>query len=493
MSGAADVSTPSSAYRAMQPAWALVLALLGGTGTMRAAGRTYLPQYHAEEDAAYKERLQRAVLLNVFGKTARNLAAKPFATPVRLGDSAPEPLRVLVDDVDRQGSDITAWARGVFRDGLSKGLAHILVDFPAVDPETVKTLEDEQRAGLRPYFVHVAAESLIAAYAETVDGVEVLTHVRIRECETRREGFEEVQVERVRVLERDSWAVYERSGTSEWKEAASGPNTLGFIPLVTWYAGERTALCAAKPPLMDLADKNVEHWQSASDQRNVLTVARFPMLAASGLEQDRGEGEGRGSGKVTVGPHALLTTSSPQGKFYYVEHTGAAITAGRQDLEDLKDEMAMLGVELLVRKSGSTTATEKSINTAQAHSELQAMAESFSDALELAFYFAARWLGLEVEDAKLKVEVHTDFGISESDAQGLDVLFKARAAREISREAFLAELKRRGVLMADFDVEVDGERLASEGPALGSLRTAPAVGGQVPPGQQQLPAGGRAA
>ncbi|WP_223644349.1 DUF4055 domain-containing protein [Corallococcus sp. EGB] len=480
---AADVSTPSSAYRAMQPAWALVLALLGGTSTMRAAGRTYLPQYHAEEDAAYKERLQRAVLLNVFGKTVRNLAAKPFSKPVRLGEAAPEPLRVLVDDVDRQGSDITAWARGVFRDGLGKGLAHILVDFPAVDPETVKTLEDEQRAGLRPYFVHVSAESLIAAYAETVNGVEVLTHVRIRESETRRDGFEEVQVERVRVLERDNWAIYERSGTSEWEVAASGPNTLGFVPLVTWYAGERTALCAAKPPLMDLADKNVEHWQSASDQRNVLTVARFPMLAASGLEPDGGGEGGKGAGKVPVGPHALLTTSSPQGKFYYVEHTGAAIAAGRQDLEDLKDEMAMLGVELLVRKSGSTTATEKSINTAQAHSELQAMAESFGDALELAFYFAARWLALEVDDASLKVEVNTDFGISEGDAQGLDVLFKARAAREISREAFLSELKRRGVLMADFNVETDGERLASEGPALSSLRTAPAAGAQAPPGQ----------
>ena len=485
MSTAADVSTPSSAYRAMQPAWALVLALLGGTSAMRAAGRTYLPRYHAEEEDAYKERLQRAVLLNVFGKTVRNLAAKPFSKPVRLGESAPEPLRVLVDDVDRQGSDITAWARGVFRDGLAKGLAHLLVDFPAVDPEAVRTLEDEQRAGLRPYFVHVPAESLIAAYAETVNGVEVLTHVRILESETRRDGFEEVQVERVRVLERDAWAVYERSGTSEWKVAAGGPNTLGFIPLVTWYAGERTGLCAAKPPLMDLADKNVEHWQSASDQRNVLTVARFPMLAASGLSSEGSrEGESGGAGKVPIGPHALLTTSSPQGKFYYVEHTGAAIAAGRQDLEDLKDEMAMLGVELLVRKSGSTTATEKSINTAQAHSELQAMAESFSDALELAFYFAARWLGLDVEDARLKVEVHTDFGVSEADAQGLDVLFKARAAREISREAFLAELKRRGVLMADFDVEEDGERLASEGPALGSLRTAPAAGAQVPPGQR---------
>ncbi|WP_163998668.1 DUF4055 domain-containing protein [Pyxidicoccus caerfyrddinensis] len=483
----ADVNTPSSTYRDMLPDWELVLALLGGTRAMRAAGRKYLPQYAREEDAAYRERLNRTVLFNYFAKVLSFLATRPFSKPVRLGESAPEELKALAEDVDRLGSDVTSWARAVFKDGLAKGLTHVLVDFPAVDPEAVRTLEDEKRAGLRPYFVHVPAEALIAAYVEVVDGEERLTHARIRESEVRREGFEEVKVERVRVLEPDSWAVYERSGTSEWAQVGGGPNKLGFIPLVTWYA-HREGFQLAKPPLLDLAHKNVEHWQSSSDQRNVLTVARFPMLAASGVAPPPGSGEDGGQGGgLKVGPHSLLTTESPQGKFYYVEHSGAAIEAGRKDLEDLKEEMAALGVELLVRKSGSSTATEKSINTAQSHSELQALAESFGDALELAFHFAARWLGLEVEDGALKVEVHTDFGLSEGDAQGLDVLFKARAAREISRQAFLTELKRRGVLAPDFNAEVDADLLQAEGPALGTLRPAPAPGTSA--GQQPSPGG----
>lgn len=478
---AADPSTPSSTYKAMLPAWELVLALLGGTEAMRAAGRKYLPQYEREEGKAYEERLKRTVLFNYFAKALSNLASKPFAKPVRLGEAAPAELHALVEDVDKLGSDVTAWARPVFKDGLAKGLTHFLVDFPAVDTEVVRTLEDERRAGLRPYFVHVPAESLIAAYAEVVDGEERLTHVRIRETEVRREGFEEKVVERIRVLEPDAWVLYERSGTRKWAEVGGGPNKLGFIPLVTWYAGPREGFMRARPPLEDLAYLNLAHWQSGSDQRNVLTVARFPLLAASGLADASG---------VEVGPRKLLVTEQAQGKFYYVEHSGAAIAAGRQDLEDLKDEMAALGVELLVRKSGSATATEKSINTAHSHSELQAMAEAFADALELAFHYAAQWLGLEVEDGALKVEVHTDFGLAQGDAQGLDVLFKARAAREISRAAFLAELKRRGVLAADFDADMDAELLGAEGPALGTLRPAPAAGpGQAGSAGAPLPGG----
>lgn len=493
------VNAQSSAYRDMLPDWQLVLDLMGGTRAMRAAGERHLPRHPRETPKEYRARLNRTFLFNYFTKVLTNLAAKPFAKPVQLGEEAPEELHAMTDDVDRQGHDLTSWARAVFEDGLAKGFTHILVDYPVVDPKEVKTLEDERRIGARPYFVHVPAESLIAAYVEVADGVERLTHVRIRETEVRREGYGEVEVERIRVLEPTTWEVFERVGNGAWKSAEAGTNQLGYIPLVTWYAGKRKGHMQARPPLLDLAQKNVEHWQSASDQRNVLTVARFPMLAASGVTlpaggEGQGEDENENSRKLTIGPSTLLTTENPQGKFYYVEHGGAAISAGRQDLEDLKDEMAALGIELLVKRSGTPTATASSINEAKSKSELEAMAEGFGDALELALYFAAQWMRLQVDDASLKVRVHTDFGLTEKDKQDLDVLFKARAKGDISREAFLTELKRRGVLVPDFDANVDAELLMSEGPPLGTFRPAPSApgAGHAPGAGPAAPAGGAA-
>lgn len=467
MSEIATVNTPSGAYQVMLPRWRLACALLGGTEAMRAAGKDFLPQYERETDEAYRIRLGRSTLLNYFGKTVKTLAERPFAEPVKLGQNFPAQLAAIEDDVDGLGHDLTAFLRAVFKDAIAKGFSHIFVDFPAVDPEQVKTVADEQARKLRPYFVHIPAESLIASYAETVDGKEVLAHVRWRECEVVREGFGERTIERVRIWERDHWELWEGKqqggGLVKYEPVANGPNTLGFIPLATFYAGHRDGLMIAKPPLQDLADKNVEHWQSSSDQRNVLGVARFPILTATGIDQNDGA-------QIALGPKRLLAAKSPDARFAYLEHQGHAISAGRQDLEDIKDEMAMLGVELLVRRQGAPTATEKAINTEQGNCELQSMANDCADTVELAFSFAAKWLKLEVGDEQLEVEIEADVGVDESSTQDLDALNKARAAREISRAAFLAELKRRGVLMADFDAEADAERLAEEGPSLGALR-----------------------
>ncbi|MBZ4402495.1 DUF4055 domain-containing protein [Myxococcus sp. AS-1-15] len=485
-----DVSNESSAYRAMKPHWALVRALLGGTEAMRAAGTTYLPRHTRESEDAYAERLRRSFHFNYFESALGTLSEMPFTKPVTLADSAPEELHALVDDVDKQGNDVTTWARNAFADGLANGLVHVLVDFPRVDRTQVQTRADEEEAGVRPYFVHVPADSLLAAYATVEGGAQVLTHVRIRETVTRVSGFEEVAVERVRVLEREKWEVYEKEGKGAWALVDGGENTLGVIPLVTWYAGKPKGFMLIRPPLLSLAEKNLEHWQSSSDQRNILTITRFPILAASGVTDESPRGGGAelegldsedreflgkagGRGGIAIGPHSLLTTSNPQGKFYYVEHAGAAIEAGAKDLERLEDQMAALSVELLVRRKSNTTATEKSINAGQSYSKLGAMARTFGDALELAFHFAARWMALEVPDDKLKVSVHTDFGVEEGDAQGLEVLFKTRAAGDISRRAFLKELQRRGTLSADFDEDLDADYLAEEGPRLGTVGRQP--------------------
>ncbi|NTX57655.1 DUF4055 domain-containing protein [Myxococcus sp. CA039A] len=498
-----DVSNKSSAYKAMESHWAMVKALQGGTEAMRATGTTYLPRHARESDEAYNERLQRSFLFNYFETSLSTLAEMPFTKPVVLADSAPEELHNLVGDVDRQGNDLTSWARNVFTDGLANGLTHILVDFPKVDRAQVQTRADEVEADIRPYFVHVPADALLAAYATVEGGAQVLTQVRIREVVTKVSGYDEVAVERVRVIEQEEWKLFEREGKGAWTLVDGGENTLGFIPLVTWYAGKPKGFMLIRPPLLSLAEKNLEHWQSASDQRNILTVARFPILAASGVteESPREErtstegmsaedveflGKSRGQGGITIGPHSLLTTTNPQGKFYYVEHTGAAIDAGAKDLERLEDQMAALSIELVVRRKSNTTATEKDINTGQSYSKLQSMARRFGDSLALAFHFAAQWVSLDVPDDKLRVSVHTDFGVEEGDAQGLEVLFKARAAGDISRKTFLKELQRRSTLSADFDEELDADYLEAEGPRLGTLRSEPKDEPQ-PPGQTVPP------
>jgi hypothetical protein len=45
----------------------------------------------------------------------------------------------------------------------------------------------------------------------------------------------------------------------------------------------RCAFGDGEPPLLDLAYLNVKHWQSQSDQDNILHIARVPILALIGV------------------------------------------------------------------------------------------------------------------------------------------------------------------------------------------------------------------
>jgi hypothetical protein len=56
------------------------------------------------------------------------------------------------------------------------------------------------------------------------------------------------------------------------------------ITLVTLYT-KRTGFMCGSPPLLNMALLNIKHWQSQSEQDNILHVARVPILTVFGLEE----------------------------------------------------------------------------------------------------------------------------------------------------------------------------------------------------------------
>lgn len=449
------VATPSSAYERMAPRWRQMDVLLGGTEAMRDAGKEFLPQYDNESNKNYDARLKRATLLNMTEQTLDTLAGKPFREQVVLEEDVPSQLVGMAEDIDMQGNNLHAFCRSWFRESWAKGLSHVLIEHPIPSepaPGEVRTLADDRREGLRPYWVHIKPECLIAAYSAVEYGQEVLTHIRILEKTIEQSGWEEVEKTRVRVLEPGYWWLYapDEKG-NEWHVESEGPTSIDFIPLVTFYAGKRAGLMECKPPLTDLSFLNVAHWQSGSDQRNVLTVSRFPILAAAGVPADQ---------KVDIGPNNFLTTDDVQGKWYYVEHTGAAIAAGQTDLESLEDQMATYGAEYMRKKPGDETATGRALDSAESSSYLAATVRDFQDCVEQAMMYTASWLKL---DNGGSIKINSDVDLSEADATEQDTLLKMRAARDISRKTLLGEMQTRGILADDFDEEADAALLQEEG------------------------------
>lgn len=440
------IATPCKSYSKQMAYLTLPRTLMGGTPAMRKAEKTFLPQEPNESSTAYNNRLARTILYNGFGKAVRSLTGKILEKGVKLDDDTPEQISELCEYIDTSGRDLERFIHDVVEDAMVVGRSHVLVDFPPKPVDGVLTLEQERELGLRPYWVHVTADNLI--YWRLSKGQ--LVEIRIKEVS-------EDEKPQIRVITTTEWQLWQQSGQvvngqSQWAMVDGGPNTLGVVPLATFYT-RREGEMVSRPPLEDLAYKNLEHWQSSSDQRHILHIARVPILFGQGFDED---------GDVTIGPNQLVK-GPRDSDLKYVEHSGAAINAGKEDLMRIEDQMAILAMEpVLNSRTGNQTATGRAIDSAEAQSSIKLIAGDIEDATDLCLGFTAMWLGLPKDQAG-GVEIECDFSLLTQDASGLIELGKARALGDISRDAYLNEFKRRGILSAEYDIDSDKELTDEEG------------------------------
>jgi hypothetical protein len=208
--------------------------------------------------------------------------------------------------------------------------------------------------------------------------------------------------------------------------------------------------------LLDLAYLNVKHWQSQSDQDTILHVARVPILAITGADENT---------SLTLGASTAIRL--PQGAdMKFVEHTGHAIAAGEKSLESLQEQMIETGAELLVKRPGKRTATE-SANDAEANmSELQRIAEGFEDSLDQALQIVADYARLPSGG---NVSLFKDYGAATMTDASATLIMDLALGGLISHETALTEFKRRGVLAMEVDPAVEAAEVAAQGPALGTM------------------------
>lgn len=456
-----DSNSPNAAgqHRAdLEEDWALIEALMTGVSRMRQPA--YLPQYEAESPEAYKARLLRSHLYPGFKRGLGLLSDRIFSKPLTLSQAMPELIQEWCDDIDLSGNNIDRFARAFFRDAAGFGQSHILIDYTRVPEQASAAEEDEIKP--RPYFYHVRALALLDATIANVNGKTRYTYVRFLETREKRDGFKVKIVPRVRELEPGVWRIYEK-GKSGWEVVDSGTMTrkgkpLSFVPMISFFPGSDAVDLSAKPPLIDLAYKNLEHFQSGSDQRNILTFARFPMLAVAGQVAAEVDGEGNPM-PLVVGPRKVLSTTDPQGKWYYVEPQGAAIEAGRKDLEDLKTEMEMLSFAPLMPKTGDIRATAHAITHSEANTAAQSVALAMKDALDYAISVMGHWAGIEETGA---VMLNSDFGLTVAEQERIKALLDMRGRRDLSQKTLWNEMKVNGVLSRDFDPDDEEAALAVE-------------------------------
>jgi hypothetical protein len=190
-----------------------------------------------------------------------------------------------------------------------------------------------------------------------------------------------------------------------------------------------------QPPLMDLAWLNIAHWQSSSDQRHILHIARVPILFAKGMDAS--------DSQIEIGPNRIIIAEDNSADIKFVEHSGAAIAAGHQDLLDLEEKMAVMGLDLIARRPGQPTATEKAIDHAQSNAFLHMLVDDLRDHLNAVLRLAALWFGLP-EAAAGQVVLPKYFPINQQKSdQAHDLLDKHKTG--MPADDFLTAVERNGI------------------------------------------------
>ncbi|MBK8150819.1 MAG: DUF4055 domain-containing protein [Acidobacteria bacterium] len=396
--------------------------VIRGTAHMREMGIEYMPKFPAEIAEDYALRKQLATLFNVTKKTRDVMTGLIFKGDPELSEDVSPEIAPLWENIDNAGKHGAVFARDVF-DATFEGYCLILVDAP---PVAAPDRESELAAGLRPYWSLYKADSIWnwSYRINPISKAKELELLVLRETSNERTGvFTFTAVTRFRVfMLTETGVVYQL-----WREVINATTkkaeyileSQGILSRMTQIPAAIVRSLGDEPPLVEIAQKNIEHWQTYSDYKMLIHKTCVPMLKILG------ESAEDASTKV-VGASVAWSIENPAGDVGFAEIEGKSLETVRQSLLDNREEMALMGLALLADKTAKidVTATEALLNNIGETAELRVMARALQDALELAAGFTAQYLGQKpVEGGSIELQPIWS-GTSDDETAELDLLDK---------------------------------------------------------------------
>jgi hypothetical protein len=101
------------------------------------------------------------------------------------------------------------------------------------------------------------------------------------------------------------------------------------------------------------------------------------------------------------------------------------------------------------------TATEAEIENIDANSELKVAADNFVDSINMALYLYELYLGTANANGQANYVAKLDglYSVSQSDVREIAALMDLKSAGEMRLETLYSELKRRGTISEDIDID----------------------------------------
>lgn len=473
-----SVKNTHKKYEKMMPKWQRCRDVTDGQDAMRErcysngvtrgighATNSYIPALKDQTEQDYRNYVNRAPFYNASWRTVAGLLGMLFRKPTDI--LVPTALVDILNDITSEGEPLQMFIKDVAEECLIVGRIGVLVDYPTV-PFANATLADLKAAKVRPFLCDYKAESIINWRTRKIQNHEVLCQVvLIEHTEIMEDEFTEKCEKQYRVLDLDESDLYRvrmfRINPDTGEDEQIGPEIyplmngqrMSYIPFLFMSVDDITP-DLDEPPLIDLVDMNIAHWQTTADYEHGCHYAGLPTPVISGY---RPENEGE---KLYIGSASAWVFPDPAAKATYLEFHGEGLKPLSENLAQKEQRMAVLGARMLEPQSrGVESAEAAGIHRSGESAMLADVANTISLGITQAMQWLANWAGVTGE---LRITVNDDFFPVPMDPAKLTSLVNAWQFGAISKETLFENLKQGEVITDTRTFEDEEAKIATASP-----------------------------
>jgi len=413
----------------------------------------------------------------------------------------PDKVSALATDITTTGLTIDELVKGITHEVLITGRGGLLVEFPTVIPNPNKVIAEAERNGERPYLTYYSAEDILNWRETRIRNKKQLTWVKLREWReevdindpnqtTYTEIIREIQLIGAGLCSQLEYEAGKRD-TGVTKSVVINNKQLDYIPFV--FVGTiDTSTKVQKPPVYDIAIKNIHHFQLSADRRNAIHWADSPTPVVIGALVSS---DGKPVEVVKLGSATVLNIAQG-GEAKYLEFMGNGLTPTKDQMNEDLAEMAILLSRILAGDSKAAEAAETAaIHRAGENAVLASIANAVSSAITKALQIVALWL--KEEPNKISYRLNTNFYPTPMTSQMLIALTNSLiTGKGITQEEFFDALVAGDVIRPDKTYDEHGKELAAmpkfeEIPTGGALNAPGTADGKSSNGPNGQPGSGR--
>ena len=468
-------------YDKFHDLWKTCRDAVEGDEAIKAAGTRYLPMLsgHAKKGmdglAAYEAYKKRALW---FGATERTLTGYIGAIMrqdpiIKVPDAIAERLKDITDA--RQSA--VEFTHTLCKELMTTGRYGLLVD---------KTETDE------PAFVKLYYPENIINWGMDKDD---LLWVVLTECvlaQDPNDPYKQEEIQQIRVLKLTELGymveLYQKIDEN-WEPIPVDQPIFRGMPMTeipfTFVSIDEDAVSCSKPPILDLAKCNINHYQLDADYRHGLHFTALPTPVFTGVDEDK---------EYFLGSEGAVNLRNENSRAFFLEFQGQGLTQVREALEERKTQLASLGAQLLSRKTGGRTVETAEAARIQHSGEtslLSIVVGRVEASIKWAFQKICVWEGILAEDTdteEVTVSINRDFIDTKLDSNEIIALVTAWQNHAITDEILFWNFQRGGVINAETKFEEYKAGIAAK--AQDAMKQAMAVSAAKAPPQPPDASGG---